>query len=104
MTKFHGTLDELKAAVDVCGLVGEWRNNDKGGNHSFRGRTGEILNWWPAKGTIQFQGHNQDGFRAAFSGVVAGATTTTPVSAAANAKILWSMATTATPVTSLNSF
>ena len=87
MTKFHGTLDELKAAVDACGLIGEWRNNEKGGNHSFRARSGEILNWWPSKGTLQFQGHNQDGFRAALSGLIAGATPTTPVSAAANAKI-----------------
>lgn len=87
MNKFHGTLDELKAAVESCGLNGAWQDNEKANNHSFRGRTGEILNWWPGKGTLQFQGQNQDAFRAALSGVIAGATLATPVSAAANAKI-----------------
>jgi hypothetical protein len=46
MTKFHGTLEELKAAVDSCGVKGEWKANEKANNHAFRGRTGEILNWW----------------------------------------------------------
>lgn len=87
MTKFHGTLDELKSAVESCGLKGDWRDNDKASNHSYRGRTGEILNWWPGKGTLQFQGQNQDAFRTALMSAIAGATPATAVSAAANAKI-----------------
>lgn len=87
MTKFHGSLDELKTGVENCGLKGDWRDNEKASNHSFRGRTGEILNWWPGKGTLQFQGQNQDAFRAALMSALAGATPPTAVSAAANSKI-----------------
>lgn len=87
MSKFHGSLDELKTAVEACGLKGEWKDNEKASNHSFRGRTGEILNWWPAKGTLQFQGQNQDAFRTALSVAMSSATPETLVSTAANAKI-----------------
>lgn len=87
MSKFHGTLDELKGAVENCGLRGDWSDNDKAANHSFRGKTGEILNWWPGKGTLQFQGQNQDAFRTALMSAVASTTPATAVSAAANANI-----------------
>lgn len=87
MNKFHGALDELKAAVEACGIRGEWKDNGKASNHQFRGRSGEVLNWWPGKGTLQFQGQNQDAFRTALSSTVAGATPVTPITAAANAKI-----------------
>lgn len=62
MTKFHGELAELKAAVAATGRVGEW-SEGKSGCHSFRSRAGEIVNWWPSKGTVQFQGANQDQFK-----------------------------------------
>lgn len=87
MNKFHGSIEELKSAVDACGITGEWRENDKANNYAFRGRTGEILNWWPSKGTLQFQGQNQDGFRIALAAVLEGQTQTTPISAASSAKI-----------------
>lgn len=87
MNKFHGTLDELKVAVKACGLKGDWKDNEKASNHQFRGRTGEILNWWPGKGTLQFQGQNQEAFSTALAGAIAGATPATPLSVAANANI-----------------
>lgn len=87
MSKFHGTIDELRVAVDFCGVQGEWRENEKANNHSFRGKTGEILNWWPSKGTLQFQGQNQDAFRASLWTALAGSAPATAISVAANAKI-----------------
>lgn len=64
LAKFHGELDELKAAVAATGKVGDWTEG-KNGQHVFRAKSGEILNWWPGRGTIQCQGANQDGFQAA---------------------------------------
>jgi predicted nucleotide-binding protein len=61
--QFHGTLDELKAAVAACFSNGEWTAVPANGLHAFRAKTGEVLNWWPSKGTLQFQGKNQDFFR-----------------------------------------
>lgn len=87
MTQFHGELDELKAAVENCGLNGDWLANEGTHSHSFRGRSGEILNWWPKKGTLQFQGKNQDDFRAALSSAISESTTTSQLPSAASAKI-----------------
>lgn len=87
MSKFHGSLDELKAAVESCGVYGTWEANEKAKAHQFRGRTGESLNWWPEKGTIQFQGQNQDAFKAALTASLAGSAPATAVSTAASAKI-----------------
>lgn len=87
MTQFLGELDDLKAAVESCGLTGDWRGNEATNNHSFRGRSGEILNWWPKKGTLQFQGKNQDAFRAALSSAISDNSAASQLSAAASAKI-----------------
>ncbi len=67
MEKFHGTIGELKAAVSNCNLTGEWLENSQANIYNFRARTGEILNWWPSKGTLQFQGKNQNQFETALS-------------------------------------
>jgi hypothetical protein len=56
MNRFHGTLEQLKAAVAACNLTGEWSDVPQNGQHCFRARTGEVLNWWPSTGTLQFQG------------------------------------------------
>jgi predicted nucleotide-binding protein len=64
MKTFHGNIEELSALVGSCGIVGEWTEHTENGvRHSFRGRTGEMLNWWPSKGTVNFQGKNQEEFR-----------------------------------------
>lgn len=59
----HGTFEDLQVAVEQCGLTGQWSDmaNDA---KQFRARSGEILNWWPKKGTLQFQGKNLDSFEA----------------------------------------
>jgi predicted nucleotide-binding protein len=61
VSKFHGSLDELKSLVDKVGLQGQWNDLSNGG-HSFRAKSGEIVNWWPSKGTLQFQGQNKESF------------------------------------------
>ena len=65
MTKVRSSLAELKAAVSACQLEGEW--SEKNGFHSFHAETGEVLNWWPSTGTVQFQGKRQQEFKALFS-------------------------------------
>ncbi|MEZ0612001.1 TIR domain-containing protein [Fibrella sp. WM1] len=63
MKHFTGTLEELKTGVESCDLVGVWQEDQAAGKHCFRGQTGEILNWWPSRGTLQFQGKNSDHFQ-----------------------------------------
>jgi predicted nucleotide-binding protein len=58
LNPFHGTIDELKAAVDSLGISGEWAS-DGHGKHTFRSRSKGVLNWWETKGTIQVQGQPQ---------------------------------------------
>lgn len=87
MTKFHGSLEDLKIAVERCGVTGTWTENAKASNHNFRGRTGEVLNWWPSNGTLQFQGSNQEAFRASLEGAISGSAPMTAVGVAAASKI-----------------
>ena len=54
-SKFKGTLEELQAAIADAGIAGSW-NAEAGGKHCFRSKDGGVLNWWPTKGTLQFQG------------------------------------------------
>lgn len=65
-SKYSGSLDELKAVVDACKMTGDWSENAKNRFHSFHAWTGEVLNWWPSTGTIQFQGKRAEEFRALF--------------------------------------
>ena len=67
MIKVKCTLDELMAAVVACGLDGDWSKNTKNKFHTFHAQTGEVLNWWPSTGTVQFQGQGQAEFKAMFS-------------------------------------
>lgn len=50
--KFFGTVEELKA--QFSSVKGEWIEQQ--GKVSFRSQRGGIMNFWPKKGTIQFQG------------------------------------------------
>jgi predicted nucleotide-binding protein len=63
MKQFHGSFEELRTLVEACGLTGEWSEKPENGLHCYRAKTGEILNWWPSKGTVQLQGKDPDGFR-----------------------------------------
>jgi len=87
MKKFYGTIEELKEGVSNCGINGEWRYNEGAKNHTFRGQTGEVLNWWPSKGTLQFQGKNQEEFKSSISLELDGAESKTPIKTAKTLKI-----------------
>lgn len=63
MAKFLGTFDELKAVVDGTGKTGSWTEG-KNGHQCFRAKSGEILNWWDGKGTLNCQGANAEAFLA----------------------------------------
>jgi len=52
---FEGSPEELQAKLDDAGISGDWEIDDQG-KHSFRSKKGGILNFWPSKGTLQFQG------------------------------------------------
>lgn len=54
IAKFQGSLDDLKQALNGLGLSGDWRQT--GQAHQFKTSDGACLNWWPSKGTINFQG------------------------------------------------
>lgn len=87
MTQFHGSIDELKAAVSTCNLNGEWSDAPQQGLHCFRAKSGEILNWWPSKGTLQFQGKNQEVFKELLAAAVGTAPVPTAAPAPGGAKI-----------------
>jgi predicted nucleotide-binding protein len=87
MKQFHGSIEELKAAVEACKLAGEWSERSDNGLHSFRAKTGEVLNWWPSKGTIQFQGKGQDDFREKLTVVTGVPAAPKPAQATPSAKI-----------------
>lgn len=55
--KFKGMAEELKGIVESTGIQGEWQESAE--KHTFRSREGGILNWWPGKGTIQYQGNQE---------------------------------------------
>ena len=65
--KFHKTLSELMIAVGDCALEGTWSEYSQNGMNTFRAKTGEVLNWWPSKGTLQFQGKNLESFKEALA-------------------------------------
>lgn len=87
MKKFHGTLKELKSAVESCGFIGDWSEKTESGLQCFRAKTGEVLNWWPSKGTVQFQGKNQEGFKSKLTAALVAPAAPTPASAPPKAKI-----------------
>lgn len=60
--KWGGKLEQLQAAVDRTGRVGDW--TDVGGNHVFRAIEGGVLTWYPKTKTVLIQG-NDEGFAAA---------------------------------------
>lgn len=53
--KFHGTLDDMQAAVAATGIKGQWKVEENG-KHSFKSITGGVLNWWSTNGTLMYQG------------------------------------------------
>jgi len=82
--KFHGTIEELQALVKQAGYDGAWAEVGNG-QHQFKAKDGAVLNWWPTKGTLQFQGpiKPRDLFRAAVEPLLSGATSHGSMGAAA---------------------
>jgi hypothetical protein len=66
MLKFRGSLEELQNIVIRCAIPGKWSFHKKNRFYRFQAATGAILNWWPATGTINFQGHDPEQFEALF--------------------------------------
>lgn len=64
MSQFFGEVDQLKQLVENAGYVGVWQHKEANNCHSFKARTGEMLNWWPGTGTVQFQGKSSDAMKA----------------------------------------
>lgn len=85
MPKFHGDFSELEAAVTAVGRSGEWETKETG-QHCFRAKTGEVLNWWPKTGTWTAQGANVETFQNAVDAVLSGGSAA-PVKAPQAAKI-----------------
>jgi predicted nucleotide-binding protein len=87
MTKFHGSLDQLGTRVAACDLEGDWYENMENRFHSFHAETGEVLNWWPSTGTVQFQGKRPEEFKALFSNCRLAQTSVEPKPAPPAAKL-----------------
>jgi hypothetical protein len=54
------------ALICACELEGEWSENTANRFHSFHAESGEVLNWWPSTGTVQFHGERPEEFKALF--------------------------------------
>ena len=69
--KHFGSHDELKAIVRACGVRGKWTKNPERNQFRFDGQGGEILNWWPHRGTVQIQGAHVEALKRRLSGELA---------------------------------
>jgi len=56
MNNFKGDIQDLKDKVLLTGINGEWKELNNGSQYQYRTDTDAVLNWWPSKGTLQFQG------------------------------------------------
>jgi len=54
---FTGSLQDLQAVVSLLHLQGHW--SDEGDLQLFRTDKGDHINFWPASGELQVQGHPQ---------------------------------------------
>jgi len=53
--EFHDGPDALRSLIDANGITGRW-SEDRNGKLTFRSQRKGKLNYWPHKGTVQFQG------------------------------------------------
>lgn len=60
MSNHFGEFDELEEAVRLSGISGQWQPPGQNGLMQFRGRAGEIMNWYPSTGKLLFQGKNPE--------------------------------------------
>lgn len=88
MKLFHGSFEELKDLVQRTGVAGTWADKQaENGPYCFRGRAGEVLNWWDTTGTVTIQGRHTDSFKAKLEGAAAGGEPVKSADAPAAAKI-----------------
>ena len=59
--KFRGTFEKLRDAVKSIGVSGHWEEHENPYciKHCFRGKNGEVLNWWSSTGSLSFQGNDK---------------------------------------------
>ncbi|WP_131197003.1 hypothetical protein [Lichenihabitans psoromatis] len=65
--KHHGSFDKLKRIVRASGQRGKWATIHERDQKRFDGRDGEVVNWWPATGTVQVQGKDAENLRSLLS-------------------------------------
>lgn len=53
---YKGSINVLKKCLKSAGIFGDWSEENRSGKQIFRSESGGILNWWPSKGTVNFQG------------------------------------------------
>jgi len=73
MSNFFGKYEKLQEVVKGCGFEGLWSDIEYG--HSFRGEGKQILNFYPKKGTILFQGKDTGGFKEIIESALTGGET-----------------------------
>src|SRR6266850_812724 len=56
--KYHGSIEDLKALIEIATIKGNWEDDGQG-KHTFRSKDGTLLNWWPSTGTFNLQGSQQ---------------------------------------------
>jgi hypothetical protein len=54
--RFQGHIRQLRKLVACTGHAGEWSFHELNSFWMFRSVDGAALNWWPATGTVTFQG------------------------------------------------
>ncbi|MDD2310217.1 MAG: hypothetical protein PHH91_11600 [Desulfuromonadaceae bacterium] len=61
MSKYYGSIEDLKSIVKNCGIQGTWKPEKSGNSmkHMFRSERGGVINWWTT-GTVMFQGKDPD--------------------------------------------
>jgi hypothetical protein len=64
--KYHGPFRRLTTMVKACDPPGKWSLNIKNTLYTFHAESGEVLNWRPRTGTVQFQGGSPEEFRVLF--------------------------------------
>lgn len=52
---YHDGIESLMARIAASEIKGDW-SEEAGGKHVFRSRERGVLNYWPNKGTVQYQG------------------------------------------------
>lgn len=70
MSKFMGSIDELKTIFKENNIIGNWSFNETSNQYTFKNTTGSIINWWPTKGTLQFQGQHLESFKASILSII----------------------------------